>query len=172
MTIWMEKETEEDIDFAYESVVEDVVRQSIEMEHCPFECEVNVTFTDNEGIRNMNREFRGLDVPTDVLSFPMVEYHVPADFSALDQETDTAGNFNPETGELLLGDIVISLERAREQAEEYGHSLKREISFLIAHSMLHLFGYDHMEDEERLVMEDKQEAVLQSLGITRETADS
>ncbi len=171
MTIWMEKETEEEIDFAYESVVEDVVRQSIQMEHCPFECEVNVTFTDNEGIRNMNREFRELDVPTDVLSFPMIEYSVPADFSALDKEMDTAGNFNPETGELLLGDIVISLERAREQAEEYGHSLKREISFLIAHSMLHLFGYDHMEDEERLVMEDKQEAVLQSLGITRETAD-
>ena len=167
MTIWMEKETEEEIDFAYEPVVEDVVRQSIKMEHCPYECEVNVTFTDNEGIRNMNREFRELDVPTDVLSFPMVEYSVPADFTALDQETDIAGNFNPETGELLLGDIVISLGRAREQAEEYGHSLKRELSFLIAHSMLHLFGYDHMEDEERLIMEDKQEAILQSLGITR-----
>ncbi|MDE6853033.1 MAG: rRNA maturation RNase YbeY, partial [Lachnospiraceae bacterium] len=136
MTVLMEKETEEEIDFAYESVIEQVIRQSVEMEHCPYECEVNVTFTDNEGIRNMNREFRELDVPTDVLSFPMVEYRMPADFSALDQETEMAGNFNPETGELLLGDIVISLERAREQAEEYGHSLKREISFLIAHSML------------------------------------
>lgn len=172
MTVLMEKDTEEEIDFAYESVIEQVIRQTVEMEHCPYECEVNVTFTDNEGIRNMNREFRDLDVPTDVLSFPMVEYRTAADFSELEQESEMAGNFNPETGELLLGDIVISLERAREQAEEYGHSLKREISFLVAHSMLHLFGYDHMEDAERLIMEDKQEAVLQSLGITRETADS
>lgn len=168
MTIFMEKEIDEEIDFSYEAVVEQVIRQSIEMEKCPYECEVNVTITDNEGIRNMNREFRELDVPTDVLSFPMIEYRKPADFSDLEGENVMAGNFNPESGELLLGDIVISLERAREQAEEYGHSLKREISFLVAHSMLHLFGYDHMEDAERLRMEEKQEQILQSLGITRE----
>ncbi len=171
MTVWMEKETEEELDFAYETVIEQVISRVVEMEHCPYECEVNVTLTDNEGIRNMNREFRELDVPTDVLSFPMLEYCTPSDFSSLDGKNDIAGSFNPETGELLLGDIVISLERAKEQAEEYGHSLKREISFLIAHSMLHLFGYDHMEDAERLVMEDKQEAILQSLGITREAVD-
>ena len=76
--------------------------------------------------------------------------------------------FNPETGELLLGDIVISIERAKEQAEEYGHSLKREICFLTAHSMLHLMGYDHMEDEERVIMEQKQEQILNALGITRD----
>lgn len=168
MTVLMEKETEEEIDFDYESAIEQVIRQAIEMEQCPYECEVNVTFTDNEGIRNMNREFRELDVPTDVLSFPMIEYPSPADFSILDPESGMAGSFNPETGELLLGDIVISLERAKEQAEEYGHSLKREICFLVVHSILHLFGYDHMEDEERLQMEDKQEEVLRILGITRD----
>lgn len=168
MTILMEKEIDEEFDFPYDTVVEQVICRSIEMEQCPYECEVNVTITDNEGIRNINREFRELDVPTDVLSFPMMEYREPADFSGLEDENTMAGNFNPETGELLLGDIVISLERAREQAEEYGHSLKREISFLVAHSMLHLFGYDHMEDAERLQMEEKQERILQSLGITRE----
>lgn len=164
----MEKETEGDLGFDYEPVLEQVIRQTIEMEHCPYECEVNITLTDNEEIRNINREFRELDVPTDVLSFPMVEYPSPADFSILDPEKDMTGSFNPETGELLLGDIVISLERAKEQADEYGHSLKREICFLVVHSMLHLFGYDHVEEEERLQMEDRQEEVLRILGITRD----
>ena len=82
-------------------------------------------------------------------------------------EAEEADSFNPESGELMLGDIVISVERAMEQAAEYGHSLKREIGFLIAHSMLHLLGYDHMEPQEAAVMEQKQEAVLEALGIRR-----
>ncbi|MDO4167565.1 MAG: rRNA maturation RNase YbeY [Eubacteriales bacterium] len=168
MTVLMEKEIDEDIEFDYETVIGQVIEQSIRSERCPYECEVNVTFTDNEGIRNINREFRELDVPTDVLSFPMLEYDAPGDFSIFGSEGFQAEYFNPETGELLLGDIVISLERAKEQAEEYGHSLKREICFLVAHSMLHLFGYDHMEEEERIRMEEKQEAILQTLGITRD----
>lgn len=168
MTLFMEKEVEDEIGFAYEKVVKSVIEQAVRMEQCPYECEINLTFTDDNRIREINREFRELDVPTDVLSFPMLEYAAPADFSGLDQERAAAQYFNPETGELLLGDIVISLERAREQAREYGHSLKREISFLVAHSMLHLFGYDHMEEAERICMEEKQEAILESLGITRE----
>lgn len=168
MTVLMEKEVEDEIDFDYETVLKQVIEQSIRVERCPYECEVNISFTDNEGIRNINREFRELDIPTDVLSFPMVDYVSPADFSILEKEEAIAEYFNPETEELLLGDIVISLERAKEQAEEYGHSLKREICFLVAHSMLHLFGYDHMEDRERIVMEEKQEAILQTLGITRD----
>ena len=86
----------------------------------------------------------------------------------LEDEDNAAEYFHPETGELILGDIVISVERAKMQAEEYGHSLKREICFLTAHSMLHLFGYDHMEDEERIEMERRQEQILQDLGIIRE----
>lgn len=166
MTIHFESETGDTLDFDYESMLTSVIEATAEEENCPYEFEVNVTFTDNEGIRQINREFRELDMPTDVLSFPMVSYERPGDFSGLEQ--DSASNFHPETGELLLGDIVISLERAREQAQEYGHSLQREICFLAAHSMLHLFGYDHMEEQERIVMEQKQEKVLQSLGITRD----
>lgn len=168
MTILMEKETEETLDFDYEKAVEQVILQAAKQEECPYEFEVNLTFTDNEGIRELNREFRQLDIPTDVLSFPMVEYDQPGDFSHLSEEDVQVENFNPETGELLLGDIVISVERAKEQASEYGHSLKREICFLTAHSMLHLFGYDHMVDDEREQMEVKQEQILQTLGIVRD----
>ena len=168
MTILMEKEVEDSIDFDYEEDIKKVIGQVLKMEQCPYECEVNISFTDNDGIRDINREFRELDVPTDVLSFPMVEYPAPSDFSILEQKNAMTEFFNPESGELLAGDIVISLERAKEQALEYGHSLRREICFLVAHSMLHLFGYDHMEEEERLLMEKKQAEVLQLLGITRE----
>ena len=94
----------------------------------------------------------------------MVDFESPADFDFL-EEDDTA--FDPETGELMLGNIVISKEKVIAQAEEYGHSLKREYAFLIAHSMLHLLGYDHMEDDERIVMENKQKEILNNLGITR-----
>ena len=165
MTIHFESETGDTLDFDYESMLTSVIEATAEEEHCPYEFEVNVTFTDNEGIRQINREFRELDMPTDVLSFPMVSYERPGDFSGLEQ--DSASNFHPETGELLLGDIVISLERAREQAQEYGHSLQREICFLAAHSMLHLFGYDHMQDEEREVMEEKQRDILNMLNLKR-----
>ncbi len=168
MTILMDNETQEQIDFDYEKILEEVIARSAQQEECPYEFEVNLTLTDNEGIRELNREFRELDVPTDVLSFPMIEYHRPGDFSHLEEEEYQLTCFHPETGELLIGDIVVSVERAKEQAKEYGHSLKREMSFLVAHSMLHLFGYDHMEEQERIVMEEKQEQILLSLGIVRE----
>lgn len=168
MTILMEKETDETLDFDYKRELEKVIEQSAIQEQCPYEFEVNLTFTDNDGIRELNREFRELDVPTDVLSFPMVDYENPGDFSHLEKEEEGTMCFHPETGELLLGDIVISIERAKEQAKEYGHSLKREICFLTAHSMLHLFGFDHVEEEQRHEMEEKQEQILQSLGIVRE----
>ncbi|MBE5960370.1 MAG: rRNA maturation RNase YbeY, partial [Lachnospiraceae bacterium] len=103
--------------------------------------------------------------PTDVLSFPMVDYEVPSDFDHLEESADDY--FNPETGELLFGDIVISVDKVISQAEEYGHSTERELAFLVAHSMLHLCGYDHMEDEERLVMEERQKQILDQLNITR-----
>ena len=94
----------------------------------------------------------------------MIEYESPADFSSLEEDDS---NFDPETGELILGNIVISKEKVLAQAEEYGHSVKREFAFLIAHSMLHLLGYDHMEEDERLVMEEKQRSILENLGIER-----
>jgi probable rRNA maturation factor len=141
------------------------VEACLDYEECPYEAEVSILFTDDVNIRQMNQEYRGIDKPTDVLSFPLLAYEQPGDFSQL--EEDIAGCFHPETGELLLGDIVISVDRAKAQAEQYGHSLEREIAFLTAHSMFHLFGYDHMGDKDRVMMEEKQEEVLKRLQILR-----
>ena len=113
----------------------------------------------------MNRNFRGIDRPTDVLSFPLLNYDTPSDFSVAEEEE--ADSFDPESGELMLGDIVLSGDKILEQAEAYGHSVKREFAFLVAHSMLHLCGYDHMTEEEAKEMERRQEEILQSLSITR-----
>lgn len=165
MTILVENEAKRVLDFDYEEVIKNVVKRVVDTENCPYEVEVNVLLTNNEEIHEANRDFRNIDRPTDVLSFPMVDYDFPADFSLVNESPE--GYLNPETDELLLGDIMISVDKVYEQAEEYGHSRKREFAFLIAHSMLHLLGYDHMEDEERVVMEAKQKAILEALGITR-----
>lgn len=150
--------------------MEETARQLIEgvldMEECPYETQVNVLLTDNEGIREYNREYRSIDRETDVLSFPNLEFETPGVYEV--EEEQEADCFDPDTGELILGDIIISVDRVAEQAESYGHSPKREFAFLVAHSMLHLSGYDHMESEEAKVMEAKQEQVLQKLGITRD----
>lgn len=168
MTILFEKELDEEVGFDYQELLTKVIKEALASESCPYPCEINLTLTDNEGIRRINQEFRELDIPTDVLSFPMLEYETPADFSKLDSEMAESMYFNLDTNELLLGDIVISLERAKEQAQEYGHTLERELAFLTAHSMLHLMGYDHMEEDEREIMEQKQEEILQRLGVTRD----
>ena len=144
----------------------DVVQGAADFVHCPYPCQVNVLFTDNAGICEINREQREIDAPTDVLSFPMLEFDEPEDFSVVDEEQPWL--FDQETNELILGDIVLNIDRIRSQAEEYGHSERRELAFLTAHSMLHLFGHDHMEDAERVVMEEKQEKILQTLGYTRD----
>ena len=167
MTLQLENEQERELTFDYEQVAEQVITEVLDMEACPYESEVSLTLTDNTQIQRLNKEFRKMDRPTDVLSFPMVDFQNPADYDLLEADGWEA-YFNPESGELLLGDIVISVERAMEQAEEFGHSLKREYAFLIAHSMLHLLGYDHMVPEEAKTMEERQEAVLHKLNITRE----
>lgn len=119
--------------------------------------EVSVRFVDNEIIHELNSQFRNIDRPTDVLSFPLGE----------DGEYDV----NYDTGALLLGDIVISVERAMEQAEEYNHSLQREIGFLTVHSMLHLLGYDHENGGlEEVRMREKEETVLTQLGLKRDNS--
>ena len=127
---------------------------------------MNLTLTDNEGIHEINRMYRQIDAPTDVLSFPMLSYEQAGNFSAL--EEDYEDNFNPDTGEIMLGDIVISVDRVREQAAAYGHSERREFAFLIVHSMLHLFGYDHMTPEDAAVMEPKQRQILEEMNISRD----
>lgn len=165
MTIEIEYEAEQKLELPYKEIIEQVVEASLDYEGCPYEAQVSVVLTDNASIREMNNQFRGIDRPTDVLSFPMADYSSPGDFDGLEDCAEEY--FDPDSGELLLGDIVISVEKVAEQAEKYGHSQKRELAFLTAHSMLHLMGYDHMEEEERAVMERKQSAILETLGITR-----
>jgi len=165
MTINIEKEVEVCFGFAENEYVEKVILAAMDYVDCPYEAEVNVLFTDNVGIHEMNREYREIDRPTDVLSFPMVEYSEPGNFDNLEDEQEDC--FHPETGELLLGDIVLSYDKIKEQAAEYGHSELRELCFLVAHSMLHLFGYDHMEEDEREQMEQMQREILSGLQILR-----
>ncbi len=169
MTYYVENETEITFPFDVEELTQLVADAVLEMEQCPYETEVNVLITDNEGIRNYNREYREIDKETDVLSFPNIPFEKEADFSIVAERE--ADYFEPDTGELILGYIILSADKIREQAELYGHSQKRECAFLIAHSMLHLCGYDHMVPEEAAVMEEKQNEVLQKLGITREIED-
>jgi len=165
MTYNIDYEASQELQFEYEELLKKVIEACIDYENCPYEAEVSVLFTDDDQIREINNEFRSIDKPTDVLSFPAVEYETPGDFSQL--EDHYVESFHPETGELLLGDIVISVDRAMRQAEEYGHTIEREIAFLTAHSIFHLLGYDHMEENERLIMEQKQNKVLDILQIGR-----
>lgn len=169
MTINIEYETDIKLDLDYKNIISDVVNEAIEYEECPYEAEINVTLTDNESIREINNEFRGIDNPTDVLSFPGVNYDSPSDFDSIEEELEINASdyFNMDSGELMLGDIVISVEKVIEQAEKFGHSQKRELAFLTAHSMMHLFGYDHITEEDSKLMEAKQNAVLEKLGISR-----
>ncbi len=169
MTVNIEYETDIELKLDYEDIIKKVVEEAADYEKCPYEAEVNVVLTDNASIHHINRETRNVDAPTDVLSFPMIEYALPSDFDSLKEEMESnpGDYFNPDSGELMLGDIVISVEKVMEQAEKYGHSQERELAFLVAHSMMHLFGYDHMEAEEAKVMEAKQEGVLKALGISR-----
>lgn len=166
MTINIEDESNIRLaDVDTDGVARRVIDASMDFEGCPYEAEINLLLTDDENIHRINLEYRGIDRPTDVLSFPMLEYETPSDFSGL--ENELCDSFNPETGELVLGDIIISMNKVMEQAAKYGHSEEREFAFLITHSMLHLFGYDHMEPEEAKVMEEKQTAILNSLNILR-----
>ena len=165
MSLFIEEEGEIRLPFDIKETAESVVSVALEVEQCPYEAEVNLLLTTDEEIHRMNLEFRQIDRPTDVLSFPMIEYGRPGDFSGIDEERDDI--FNPESGELLLGDIVISKNKVLSQAEQYGHEPKREYAFLIAHSMLHLFGYDHMEEEERHIMEERQRIIMQKVNILR-----
>lgn len=164
MRIYLEDEGSLDLGLEYQELADLVSEAVLDMEKCPYESQVELLLTMSEEIHEMNLEFRGIDRATDVLSFPMIDYEEAGNFDFLE---DAMEYFDPETGELMLGNIVINKERVVEQAEEYGHSIKREFAFLIAHSMLHLLGYDHMEEAERVVMEEKQRQVLDGLGITR-----
>lgn len=165
MTIHIEEEVSIPFSFDYKSLTDRVINGALDYVECPYEAEVNVLFTDNESIQEINRENREIDAPTDVLSFPNAEFSVPAEFDDLEDTQPEV--FHPDSGELMLGDIVISVEKVLAQAEEFGHSIERELGFLLAHSVLHLCGFDHMEEEERVVMEDMQRQIMDMLQIYR-----
>lgn len=166
MSVFFENELDTEIPAHYQDIVEDIIEASLDFLKCPYECEVNVIFTDHAGIQAINKEYRDIDAPTDVLSFPMIEYEVPGEFDFC--ENSPLDYFNQDTGELMLGDIILNVDRIAEQAEEYGHTRRREVAFLTAHSMLHLAGYDHIDDSERLHMEKLQEEILTKKGYTRD----
>jgi len=144
-----------------EDTIKLVIEKTLEYENCDFSAEVSVTIVDSDEIKEINREQRDIDKVTDVLSFPMLYFDENGDI--IDSDFDVDGD------NILLGDIVLCAERAKQQAEEFGHSFKREMAFLTVHSMLHLLGYDHVDDiEGEKVMFSKQEEILTLLGITRE----
>ncbi len=149
-----------------QEILEQIMETVLETENCPYETTVNLLLTDRNGIREYNREYRDLDKETDVLSFPNIPFIKAGDFTVV--EEDEAAYFDPDSGELVLGDIILSADHVAAQAQEYGHSLLREFAFLTAHSMFHLCGYDHMTPQEATIMERKQEEVLEQLKITRD----
>ncbi len=142
------------------TLMETAAKTSLRYMQFRTDVEISVMLTDNEGIRALNAMHRGIDRATDVLSFPMYEYD---EDGAIIEEYAEYG----DEGDLCLGDIVISLERAAEQAEEYGHSFEREVGFLTVHSMLHLLGYDHMTEEDKAEMFGYQTKILEEMGLTR-----
>lgn len=166
MIFYIDKECDMEFSFDINEVAEMVIEKAIDYVQCPYDVEVNLLITDNEGIREYNRDYRNMDKETDVLSFPNVDYDVPADFSKVEEHFEDY--FDPDSGRLVLGDMIISAPKVIEQAENYGHSIKREFAFLIAHSMLHLCGYDHMEENERIEMEKHQDEILNALEIRRD----
>ena len=168
MTLYYEDESDRQFGFDPEKIASAVCRAALDAVGCPYEAEVSLLITDGEAIREMNRTYRGIDRETDVLSFPLQEYDAPGSFDRFEAPEIQSDAFDPDSGELLLGDIVICADRVVSQAREYGHSEKREFAFLVAHSMLHLTGYDHMETEEREVMEDMQRKIMDMVQIPRD----
>mgnify|MGYP000952882554 FL=1 len=138
-----------------EDLIAKVINAALLAENVSGDVEVSIVLVDDEYIQNLNKNYRSIDAPTDVLSFAMRESVDESDISFECEEEE------------LLGDVVISLERARSQAEEYGHSIEREIGFLVTHGILHLLGYDHETESERAVMRNKEEKILESIGLTR-----
>lgn len=144
---------------ALKKLIRDCIRQALALEQFDSSSEVNILLTSNKNIRELNKDFRDIDSETDVLSFPILDIKDG-------KYIFSAADIDPDSGSLQLGDIVVSLERASEQAEEYGHSFERELGFLVTHGLFHLLGYDH--DNGTGEMFEKQEKVLESLGLTRE----
>ena len=156
MTLLIDNRTNFELTDEIKETLEKVCLKSLQYEEFNEDCEISLSIVTNDEIHDINKQFRNIDSPTDVLSFPQLTF-----------EEGEEADVN-ENGEIVLGDIIISIDRAKEQAEEYGHSLKREMAFLSVHSMLHLMGYDHMVPEEEEDMFRRQKEILIEAGIPRE----
>ena len=156
LKIYFENEQEQmPITYKLKMLIREAIETTLDFEDYRNPCEVSLTFTDNEGIHKLNKQYRDVDRPTDVLSFPLFDFEGESDEPPVDELMN------------MLGDIVISLEKAKEQADEYGHSFEREVAFLTAHSMLHLLGYDHERSEEEDVeMRSKQSMIMDIMGLS------
>lgn len=150
-----------------ENKIEDIIEYTLKEEGVNIPFEISIIFIDNEEIRKINKEQRDIDKATDVLSFPMLDYEDGKVFKEmyLDYEFDFC---DLNEGNLVLGDMALSLEKAAEQAEEYGHSFIREVMYLVVHSILHLLGYDHMDENDKVLMRKREEEILNKLNINRE----
>lgn len=168
MTIYFEKETDGDLTFDAPKIAEKVINTALELYNCPYSVSVSLYLVEESVIQEVNLDTRGIDRITDVLSFPNIPFGKEADFSILDKKNDYYTYFDPDTDELILGEIMICQNKMIEQAASYGHSILREFAFLVTHSILHLLGYDHMEDDQRIRMEREQDIILDRLNITRE----
>lgn len=164
MTFHFDNECSDTFSFDCEALGKELFTFVMDDRACPYEAEVSLLLTGADEIHKINLEQRGIDNSTDVLSFPMNQFEIPGDFDWLSDAEDA---FEPDSGELLLGDIVISSDHIKKQAAEFGHSEKREFAFLLVHSLLHLIGYDHMTEEEAHIMERLQHDILESFGIPR-----
>ena len=164
MTIYIENESDIKLNIPYRKIIEDSINLSLDFEKVTYECEISVTIVDDERIHEINKEFREIDRSTDVLSFPLNEFEKVADWQNFDEDK---ASFNYDTGELMLGDIILSAEHIIKQANEYGHTRKRELAFLVIHSILHLLGYDHMTKEDEEKMFSRQRQILDLGGYKR-----
>lgn len=164
MSVWIQWEVPlpEEEKQKINALMEQAIEAALREEQIEVAVEISLSVVSEETIRQVNHEFRQIDQVTDVLSFPMIEYGDRTPAEGVQQ-----GEVNPDTDEVCLGDIMICYVRAMQQAAEYGHSLERELAFLTVHSMLHLFGYDHMEPAEEAQMLEKQKKILEGIGITR-----
>lgn len=164
MSILFEENTKVDFDFDYNEVATKVVLEALSYEGFNKDAQISITIVDSDEIKAINKEFRNIDKPTDVLSFPLIDFSIDHNYEISEDSLDC---IDPENGEVMLGDIVLCIDKIKSQALEYNHSVLREYAFLIAHSMLHLLGYDHMVENEAKEMERRQEEILMSLGISR-----
>ncbi|WP_138204767.1 rRNA maturation RNase YbeY [Haloimpatiens lingqiaonensis] len=154
------------VDEQFESTLENIIKYTLKEEKVNLECEISILFVDNEAIREINNEQRGIDRETDVLSFPMLDYPEGKVYKEVYLENSFDDSYFDE-GKLVLGDIVLSLEKGQVQSEEYGHSFLRECCYLTVHSVLHLLGYDHMIEEDKRKMREREEEILNKFNIIR-----